>query len=172
MRIIVSDTSCIIDLHKVELLLALFELPYTFVIPHSLFENELLRLTEQEKEELLQRGLEVRELDGDGVARAQEYLNTHRALQLNDCFALRMAEEIEDAILMTGDATLRAVATSKTIEVHGVLWTADELDKHEVADRTVLQLAMRAFQDDPLVFLPEDELRRRIHRFGRKRRAQ
>ncbi len=169
MRIIVSDTSCIIDLHKVELLLSIFELPYTFVIPHTLFENELLRLTEQEKAELLGRGIEVHELDGVGVQHAHGYFNAHPALQLNDCFALRMAEEIDDAILMTGDAKLREVATAKTIEVHGVLWAADELDRHGLVDREILQAAMHLFRDDPLVFLPLDEVRLRVRRFARPR---
>ena len=169
MRIIVSDTSCIIDLHKVQLLLAIFELPYTFVIPHTLFENELLGLTAAEKTELLRRGMEVRELDGVGVARAQDYFNAHPALQLNDCFAMRMAEEIDDSILMTGDANLREVAITKTIEVHGVLWTADELDQHRVVDRPTLQIAMRIFRDDPLVYLPGEEIRLRIRRFARAR---
>lgn len=170
MRIIVSDTSCIIDLHKVELLLSIFELPYTFVIPHTLFENELLRLSGQEKAELLHRGIEVHELDGVGVEHALNYFNAHPALQLNDCFALRMAEEMDDAILMTGDAKLREVATAKTIEVHGVLWVVDELDHHAVVDRAPLQAAMRRFLDDPLVYLPVEEVRLRIRRFGHRRR--
>lgn len=169
MRIIVSDSSCIIDLHKVELLLSIFELPYTFVIPHTLFENELLRLSQQEKAELLLRGIEVHELDGVGVKHAHDYFNAHPALQLNDCFALRMAEEIDDAILMTGDAKLREVATAKTIEVHGVLWAADQLDHHAAVDRATLQAAMRVFLDDPLVYLPVEEVRLRIRRFGRQR---
>ena len=169
MRIIVSDTSCIIDLHKVELLLAALTLPYTFVIPHSLFDSELHRLTEDEKAELLRLGMEVRELDGDGVAQAVDYFNTHPALQLNDCFALRMAEELDDSILMTGDAKLREVAAAKTIEVHGVLWATDELDQHNIVDREVLHAAMRTFRDDPLVYLPVEEVRLRIRRFARRR---
>ena len=40
MRIVVSDTSCIIDLHKVDLLFAILKLPYTFVIPHTLFDGD------------------------------------------------------------------------------------------------------------------------------------
>ena len=49
MRIIVSDTSCIIDLRKADLLEALLALPYTFVMPDALFEDELLSLTPAEK---------------------------------------------------------------------------------------------------------------------------
>ncbi len=169
MRIVVSDTSCIIDLHKVDLLFALLELPYSFVIPHMLFDDELHRLTAAEKTQLQHRGLEVQELDGDSVAHAVNYFNAHPALHLNDCFALRMAEELDNAILMTGDANLRAVATEKAVEVHGVLWVADQLDQCALVDRTVLQAAMRVFRDDPLVFLPLDEIRRRIRGFARPR---
>ena len=166
MRIIVSDTSCIIDLQKVDLLLALFDLPYTIVVPHSLLENELLRLTDDEKTELVNRGLEILELDSDGVTQAQQYLNDHPALAWNDCLALRMAEEIENAILMTGDGNLRTVAESKAIEVHGVIWAADEFDNHDAVTRQDLHRAMCMFLEDPLVFLPVGELRKRIRRFA------
>ena len=42
MRIIVSDSSCIIDLGKSSLIRAVLQLPYTFVMPDVLFEDELL----------------------------------------------------------------------------------------------------------------------------------
>lgn len=169
MRIVVSDTSCIIDLHKVDLLFALLELPYSFVIPHPLFDGELHGLTTAEKAQLQRRGLDVKELDGVGVSHAVEYFNAHPALHLNDCFALRMAEELDDAILMTGDANLRAVAAERAVEVHGVLWAADELDRHRLVNRELLQAAMHLFRDDPLVFLPLDEVRLRVRRFSRPR---
>ena len=44
MRIIVSDSSCLIDLRKVGLLDAFLKLPYEFLIPNTLFEDELLKL--------------------------------------------------------------------------------------------------------------------------------
>ena len=42
MRIIVSDSSCIIDLGKSSLIRTVLQLPYTFVMPDVLFEDELL----------------------------------------------------------------------------------------------------------------------------------
>ena len=148
---------------------AILDLPYRFVIPHTLFEDELYRLTDTEKIRLRGEGLEIRELDEAGVTGATTYFNKHRTLHLNDCFALQMAEELNDAILMTGDANLRKVATGMSIEVHGVLWAADELDQHRIVDRNDLQVAMTIFRDDPLVYLPADEVRARIRRFGRPR---
>lgn len=52
MRIIVSDTSCMIDLRKTALLEAVLRLPYTFVMPNTLFEDEWLCLTAAEKKAL------------------------------------------------------------------------------------------------------------------------
>ena len=42
MRVIVSDSSCIIDLGKSSLVRAVLQLPYTFVMPDVLFDDELL----------------------------------------------------------------------------------------------------------------------------------
>ena len=38
MRIIVSDSSCLIDLRKVGLVEAFLKLPYEFLIPNTLFD--------------------------------------------------------------------------------------------------------------------------------------
>lgn len=72
MRIIVSDTSCLIDLRKASLLAAFMKLPYEIIIPDTLFEEELLKFSEAEKNILREGGLTVTELSGEGVLRAQE----------------------------------------------------------------------------------------------------
>ncbi len=64
MRIVVSDTSCMIDLRKVSLLEDFRRLPYSFVMPDVLFEDEWLCISDGEKISLRRRGLEVRELPG------------------------------------------------------------------------------------------------------------
>ena len=45
MRIIVSDTSCMIDLRKAALLESALTLPFSFVMPNTLFEDEWLDLS-------------------------------------------------------------------------------------------------------------------------------
>lgn len=167
MRIIVSDTSCIIDLRKVALLQETLRLPYTFVTVNTLFEDEWLSLTDDEKKALLELGLEVRDLPGPSVLRAQQYFNQNRRLKLNDCFALTLAEDTEDSILLTGDGLLRRIAEAKRIEVRGVLWITDELETHSVATPARLLDALRLFQQDALVFLPKDEVQRRIRRLSK-----
>ena len=122
MRIVVSDTSCMVDLRKAGLLEAVLRLPYTFVIPDTLFEDEWLFLSDAEKRALRDLGLEVRSLPEPLVQRAGRHFNEHSRLKLNDCPALTLPEEIKACILLTGDETLRRIAEGNGIEVHGVLW--------------------------------------------------
>jgi predicted nucleic acid-binding protein len=155
-----------IDLRKAALLEPLLELPYTVVMPNTLFDDEWLCLTADEKAALCGRGLEVRELPGPSVTRAAAYFNQHRRLKLNDCFALTLAEDIKGSLLLTGDGLLRRIAESNGIEVRGVLWVIDELEAHGIVPRRRLYDALRLLHEDNLVFLPESELLRRIRRLA------
>lgn len=167
MRIIVSDTCCMIDLRKAALLEEMLRLPYSFIMPAPLFDDEWLSLSAEERTRLRDLGLEVRDLPGPMVERAAAYFNRHRRLKLNDCFALVLAEETEESILLTGDALLRRVANDNEVEARGVLWVTDELEKHDLVPPSRLHQALRLLQDDDLVFLPEDELVRRIRRLAK-----
>ncbi len=167
MRIVVSDTSCIIDLKKAGLLEALLRLPYTFVVPDTLFEDEWLSLATEEKRTLRELGLEVRGLSGELVQRAGAYFNQYARLKLNDCFALTLAEDIGNCILLTGDGALRRIAEGKGVEVRGVLWATDEMETHGVTSPASLHAALRLFYDDVLVFLPPDEVLLRLRRLAR-----
>lgn len=167
MRIVVSDTSCMIDLRKAALLEALLQLPYSFVMPDTLFEDEWLCLTRAEKRTLIDLGLGVRSLPGPLVQRAGRYFNQHTKLKLNDCFALTLAEEIEDCILLTADGPLRKIAEANGIEVRGVLWVTDELEIHRIVRPATLHAALRLFYDDEFVFLTSEEISRRMKRLAR-----
>ena len=167
MRIIVSDTSCMIDLGKAGLLHSILALPYEFAMPDTLFDDEWLSLTTSDKQMLCAGGLEVRELPGPAVTRAAAHFNRHRHLTLKDCFALALAEEIDDSILLTGDRLLRAIAEDNGIECRGVLWVIDELESHGVVSFRKLTDALQIFHDDNLVFLPADEVVRRLRRLRR-----
>jgi predicted nucleic acid-binding protein len=167
MRIIVSDTSCIIDLGKSSLMRAVLQLPYTFVMPDVLFDDELLNFGPIGKDELRALGFQVVELDPQGTSRAFEHFAQQQALAIPDCFALALAEQTADCILLTSDRALRRFASEKGIEVHGVLWTIDELARTGLATVRQLYDALRLLEQDSLVFLPKDELRQRIHRLQR-----
>ena len=142
-------------------------LPYSFVMPDVLFEDEWLCISERDKADLRQRGLEIRELPGPSVARAQRYFNEHRPLKMNDCFALALAEDIADSILLTGDGPLREISRGSGVEVRGVLWITDELEKHDIVPVPRLYDALQLFHDDDLIFLPRNEIIRRLRRLAK-----
>jgi hypothetical protein len=52
------------------------------------------------------------------------------------------------------------------IEVHGVLWIIDELEHHGVGSKEQWYEAPRLFEQDDLVFLPQEEIRRRLRRLS------
>ena len=70
MRVLVSDTSVLVDLERGSLLGATFRLPFRFAVPDLLYERELKNYG---GEALIELGLAVEELDGDGVRRALAY---------------------------------------------------------------------------------------------------
>lgn len=149
-----------IDLGKAALLEAALMLPYSFVIPDILFENEWLYPPD---EKLLHSSkLDVRELSGSDVKRAAAYLNRYRTLKINDCFLLAMAESLKGSILLTGDQALKTIAERNGVEVHGVLWVIDTLQSQGVVPLRELYDALHLFHDDPRVFLPTHEILQRI----------
>ncbi|NEP00424.1 MAG: PIN domain-containing protein [Symploca sp. SIO2E9] len=164
MRILISDTSCLIDLRKASLLEAFFQLPYDLVIPDVLFEQELVQFSNIEKE-LIAQELRIVSLPGEGVVRVQSVSRDYPALTLNDCFALVLAEQTPNCILMTGDRNLRNLATSSGIEVHGVLWGIDEMYSARVATANQLYSALLLFKADSTVRLPVYDLNRWIERY-------
>lgn len=167
MRIIISDSSCLIDLRKASLLKAFLNLPYEIVIPDTLFEEELLKFTEAEKSILLENGLKVMELPGEGVLRAQQLEAGFPALSIHDCFALALAERTPDSILLTGDGSLRTIAGKQKIEVHGVLWAIDEMHNLKTATTAQLIKALELFESNQALFrLPIREIRSLIKHYN------
>ena len=165
MRIIVSDSSCLIDLRKASLLEAFLRLPYEILIPDTLFEEELLKFSSQEKEMLLQGGLRVTELPGEAVSHTQSIAMQFPALSIHDCFAFTLAARNPGCLLLTGDAELRKVAQQHHMEVHGVLWVIDEIHRTTVATIQQLLEALYLFEKDITVRLPTRELKNFIKRY-------
>ena len=70
MKVLVSDTSVLIDLERGTLLETCFLLPFQFVVPDLLYERELKN---HGGDKLLRLGLRIEELDSTGVACALRY---------------------------------------------------------------------------------------------------
>ena len=64
-----------IDLRKATLLEEMLRLPYTFIMPAPLFDDEWLSLSTAEKTRLRGLDLEIRDLPGPMVVRAAAYFN-------------------------------------------------------------------------------------------------
>ena len=167
MQVIVSDTSCLIDLRVGNVLAPLFGLPYRFVIPEDLFESELLSFSHDEKALLKALGLETQDLDSKQMQLAYDCRQKNPALTVRDCYALTLAQTTEDAILLTGDGNLRRCAEALQIKAHGVIWALDRLLQYECCTPIDALHALRTWRDDPSVFLPESALRTRISRLSR-----
>lgn len=158
MRIVISDSSCLIDLRKVSLLDALLTLPYEFLIPNTLFEEELIKFTAAQKKELVRRGLQVVDLPGEAVLRAQAVVRKLPKLSVHDGFAFALAENHPGCILLTGDNELRMLASQSNMEVHGILWVIDEMHHNKIKSAAALLAVLQTFSADPAVRLPRKEL--------------
>lgn len=165
MRIIVSDSSCLIDLRKASLLAIFLRLPYEILIPDTLFEDELLSFSDGEKKTLVDHGLKVIDLPGERVSRAREVIRAQPKLSIHDGFAFSLAEVHPGCVLLTGDSQLRTLAETSNIEVHGILWVFDEINKNRLMTRQALHQALSRLASDPAVRLPRRELAVYFKRF-------
>lgn len=161
MKVLVSDTSALVDLERGSLLDATFGLPFEFTVPDLLYEREL---RDYGGDRLLGLGLHVAGLSGDGVMRALEYRRQRPALSLPDCFALALAVHGPWSLL-TGDAELRRLAESERVECHGVLWLMDRMIETASATARQLHDGLAAIIAHPRCRLPKREVRARLAQY-------
>lgn len=163
MNVLVSDTSVLIDLERGSLLEPSFTLAFRFAVPDLLYRQEL---AEHGGPALVELGLRVEELDGDGVALALGYRQAHRPLSLPDCFALALAK-LNSWILLSGDRHLRELAANERVACHGVLWLIDRIFEEGLLPNPVLYARVQAIAAHPRCRLPTPDLRERLRRFSR-----
>lgn len=161
MCFIVNDASCLIDLRKGGLLGVLGNLPYRLIVPLPVRVSEVLDFSDQQWQKLDDDGLITHDLTPAEVAQAFGLRERHRALSANDCFCVVTALA-NRGILLTGDALLRRVAAERGLIVHGVLWVIDELADAGACTASLLIKALRAWQSDRTVFLPQHEISKRL----------
>lgn len=166
MRIIVNDSSALIDLKKGGLLEVFLSLPFTLVVSDDLLADELLSFTKAEIA-LMRRKMSVATLDGDEMDHVRETQRASPALSLHDCAAFVLAQREADCILLTGDRRLRTKAERTQIECHGVLWAVEQIWAAGLTTDKTLIKALEAWQDDSAVRLPQAELAQLIARIKR-----
>ena len=157
-KVLVSDTSVLIDLDRGSLVEPIFRLSFEFTVPDLLYEREL---REHGGPEFVRLGLRVEQLDGDGVSRALGYLRKRRSLSVPDSFALALAKT-NGWMLLTGDRRLRELAEEEDVRCHGVLWLLDRMFEHGVTDQEDLYVGLGKIAAHPRCRLPKPEIRKRL----------
>jgi hypothetical protein len=158
MKVLVSDTSVLVDLERGNLLDACFHLPYEFAVPDLLYNKELANFGGPE---LIARGLRIEELTGDEVAAAQHVRGIRPMLSLQDAFAYALASS-RGWRLLTGDGELRALARAERVTFHGVLWVLDNLFDGQIVEAEIIVMGLEAVATHPRCRLPRGNIRSRL----------
>ena len=161
MKVLVSDSSILIEFAKRELLDKMFALDFEFAVPDLLFHEELIDLRSFSRQDLLDYGLRVEALDAAGVQTANAYQIGRPALSLVDSFALALAD-LQEWQLLTEDRTMRSVAESKGIVCLDALWVFDSMLDAGILSASQALVAFEAMRDDPRCPVPKPELIARI----------
>ena len=167
MNVLVSDASVLIDLARWSLLSKAFRLPFNFVVPDLLFEDELIDLGEFSRADLLHFGLKVESLDSAEVQQAETYLARHPKLSVNDTFSIALAVG-KGYGLPTGDNEMRKLAEGAGVVVHGMLWVFDRLKETRLENPSHLVRILEAMLSDRKTRLPVTEIRKRIESWKKK----
>ena len=162
--VVVNDASCLIDLGKGGLLPFLCSLPYRFIVPLPIRTSETLSLSDQDWHGLDSAGMVTHDLTPAEVEAAFGIKGNNPALSANDCFCFVTAQ-VNDGILLTGDAQLAQAARRNGLSVHGVLWVIDQLKQEKVCEYAILAKALITWRQDSSVFLPKDEILGRLSLF-------
>lgn len=160
--LVVSDASCLIDLHKVQLLALALELPYRFVVPLPVREFEMTSFSERDWLRLSAGGLEIVGISLEQAEAAERFAQSLTGLSANDGLCLLLARHRSSSVLLTGDMLLRRAAEQAGVRVHGVLWVVDQLQEAGVCSASRLIAALEAWREDLTVFLPRAEIDRRL----------
>ena len=98
---------------------------------------------------MLNLGLRIEDLDGDGVSLALRYRQADRSLSLPDSFALALAQR-NSWTLLSGDGGLRELARSEGVACHGVLWLTDRIFEHGTIPGSDLRASLRRIASHPI----------------------
>lgn len=161
MKVLVSDTSVLVDLERGSLLSSCFRLPYEFAVPDLLYRRELADIGGPE---LVKAGLKIEELTSQEVADAQALRSGHPKLSLPDAYAYCLASS-RQWTLLTGDGELRTLARTNEMACFGVLWVCDQLFEGKVTKGDALVSALEAIAAHPRCRLPRAEISARLERY-------
>lgn len=158
MKVLVSDTSVLVDLERGALVDCCFHLPFDFAVPDLLYSREL---EQYGGPDLVKLGLRVEELTPSELAAVQGLRGAHPKLSLPDAYAYTLASA-RQWTLLSGDGELRALAHAHQVSCFGVLWLCDQLFDGKVIETAVLIAGLEAIAAHPRCRLPRAEITVRL----------
>ena len=158
-KILVSDTNIWIDLHHSNLLEWVFRLPHQFVTTDFVWRE----LQKPPGQQLTDLGLSIEALSGLETMELFNLIPTLNNSSLADVSCYFVAKE-RGWTLLTNDGALRKSGQRASLDVRGVLWILDELEKHQFLSPNDLFMAITAMREAG-ARLPEDECQNRMARW-------
>lgn len=161
-RLLISDSSVLIDMVVGGLDEAMFRLSWEFAVPDILFQDEL----SARHADLPAKGLQLLELSGEAILDAYDLRKRNRRLGVSpyDCMGVVLARR-EGCPLLAGDGALRTLARDEGVEVRGTLWVMKELFKAGLVDTARARAAYQEMKHRGSR-LPWDQVEEQLERFA------
>lgn len=162
MRILVADTSVLIDLERADLLKQAFSGTLQFAVPDVLYQRELVNNIGPG---LVKLGMQVLELDPAATETAQSTHQNNPAISVSDAFALTLAVA-RDWPLLAGDGALRSLAGRSKMECHGILWLMDQMLALDMAAKSELHAGLKTLSEHRRCRLPVKDVQAALARYS------
>ena len=159
----VVDACAMINLRRGQLLDLLPYLDRQLVIPAEI-RLELARFAQADWDLLDGSGMRTFALPAGDAGRMARTGTRYFQLSAGDQACLAVARHYPGGILLTDDRQLRRVAEETRVPVHGSLWVVDQMAIRSCPVER-LEKALRIWRDDTSVYLPEDEIDKRLKHF-------
>ena len=166
MIVVVNDANILIDLIKLDLVEAFFNIDWEFHSTNLIIENELYDEQKQQLQPYIENGkLIIQELDVDDMLNIRSIQAQKPILSDKDCSALHCAQKLQ-ASLITSDNPLRKYAKEIKVDVHGHLWVFDALLEHNCITTEIAISKLNELNTiNSKLKLPEKEFKARIEKW-------
>jgi len=141
LQLLISDSNVLIDLIVINQIDNMFKLPYSFIVPDILYDQEL----KNDHSDLLEKGLKIKELSSKTIIYSMGLMDKYDKPGRNDLFALALAKQ-ESSPLITGDQDLRDAAEKEAVVLYGTIWVIEQLIVYKfitVDDARIFYLEMK-----------------------------
>src|SRR5215208_1900721 len=163
MKVLVCDTSVLLDLERGALVECCFRLPFELAMPDLLYCREL---EPHGGPDLVKLGLRIEALTSQELSSVQTLWGEQPKLSLPDAYAYTLAST-RQWTLLCGDGELRTLALARQVDCFGVLWLCDQLFDGRTIETSLLVASLEAIVTHPRCRLPRAEIAARMTRYRR-----